>query len=46
MSREVPFCIDEICDICGRKGAFDFMGDLYCKQCLDNPNYFKQEEKE
>ena len=32
--REVPFCPDEICDGCGTKGAFDFMGDLYCEECL------------
>ncbi len=35
MSREVPFDKDEICDVCGRKGAYDFMGDLICGYCLD-----------
>jgi hypothetical protein len=34
-SREVPFDPEAICDICGKKGAFDLMGDLYCGDCLD-----------
>jgi hypothetical protein len=32
--RTVPFCEKEICDACGAKGAFDFMGDLYCGRCI------------
>ncbi len=35
MSREVPFRKDEVCDECGQKGAFDFMGDLICADCYD-----------
>lgn len=34
MSRKIPFCPDEICDICGALGAYDFMGDLVCELCL------------
>ena len=33
-SRDVPFEIDAICDECGAKGAFDFMGDYFCPKCL------------
>lgn len=32
--REVPFDPAETCDICGALGAFDFMGDYYCAECL------------
>jgi len=34
MSRDVEFDEDAICDGCGRKGAFDFLGDFYCADCL------------
>lgn len=34
MSREVPFDKDEKCDLCGKPGAFDFMGDYICPECL------------
>ncbi len=30
----VPFNVDAICDDCGRKGAFDFLGDYYCEKCI------------
>jgi hypothetical protein len=33
MSRDVPYEDDAICDICGKKGAFDFMGDYICENC-------------
>lgn len=33
MSREVPFDKNAICDACGSKGAFDFMGDYFCSNC-------------
>ena len=35
MSREVPYDPDLICDICGSKGGFDFMGDCLCTKCAD-----------
>lgn len=35
MSREVPYSENEICDVCGKKGAYDFMGDLICDDCYD-----------
>jgi ribosomal protein L37E len=31
--RTVPFDKDAICDSCGKKGAYDFMGDCYCSDC-------------
>ena len=31
--REVPFEQEAICDRCGAKGAYDFMGDYYCVRC-------------
>lgn len=37
MSREVEFDPNDVCDGCGAKGAFDFMGDLICQACLDKP---------
>lgn len=33
--RTVPFDDNEVCDICGRKGAYDFMGDLLCSDCVN-----------
>lgn len=36
-SREVPYDRKGICNICGKKGAYDFMGDLICEFCLDEP---------
>ncbi len=31
--RTVPFDDKAICDICGKIGAYDFMGDLLCPEC-------------
>ena len=31
--RDVPFEPLEKCDLCGKEGAFDFMGDFYCQEC-------------
>lgn len=33
MDREVPYDKNLICDCCGKKGAFDFMGDYFCSDC-------------
>jgi hypothetical protein len=33
MNREIEFEENAICDICGKKGAFDFMGDFLCPEC-------------
>ena len=33
MSRDVPYDEDEICDQCGSKGGYDFMGDILCPEC-------------
>lgn len=35
MSRDVPYDPEEICDGCGAKGAYDFMGDCLCGNCMD-----------
>jgi len=35
MSRDVPFDAKAICDNCGGKGAYDFMGDLLCPKCAE-----------
>ncbi len=35
MSREVPYNETDKCDMCGRTGAYDFMGDLICASCFD-----------
>ena len=35
MSEDVPFDSDAICDICQKKGAYDFMGDLLCPGCAE-----------
>jgi uncharacterized membrane protein len=31
--RTVPLDTDAKCDICGKQGAYDFMGDYYCLEC-------------
>ena len=31
--RAVPFDETEVCDNCGKVGAYDFMGDLLCPEC-------------
>lgn len=33
--RTVPFEEDAVCDNCGKKGAYDFMGDYLCPKCID-----------
>lgn len=34
-SREVPYNEESVCDVCGHKGAYDFMGDYICGRCAD-----------
>ncbi len=34
--RATAFEPDAICDVCGIKGAYDFMGDYFCAQCVDD----------
>jgi hypothetical protein len=34
-SRIVPFDPNDVCDICGKKGANDFMGHMICDECID-----------
>jgi len=35
MSKDVKFCEDQKCDSCETIGAFDFMGDFICANCID-----------
>ena len=35
MNRDVEFDENAVCDICGKKGAFDFMGDYICPDCIE-----------
>lgn len=34
-NRTVPFDKECKCDVCGQSGAYDFMGDYICSDCLD-----------
>ena len=47
MDRLIPFDEEEVCDVCGEFGAFDFMGDLLCVDCLAklNKRNLKDEQK-
>ena len=42
--KEVQFYIDDVCDICGQLGAFDFYGDLICPDCCEK--YLIEEDDE
>jgi len=33
MNREVPYDPEAVCDICGKKGAHDYLGDNICYDC-------------
>lgn len=43
MGREVPYDLEDKCDICGKLGAYDFMGDYICPECADKLD--KEKEK-
>lgn len=34
MSRDVPWSEKNTCDGCGAMGAYDFMGDCFCDDCI------------
>jgi len=34
MSRDIPFYPEVQCDNCGTIGAYDFMGDYLCENCI------------
>ena len=42
VSRSIPLESEAVCDNCGNTGAFDFMGDYFCSDCLssETPNCF------
>ena len=52
MDREVVFEPDLVCDKCGAVGAYDFMGDIFCWECMgkhfeevfDTPEELNEEE--
>jgi uncharacterized Zn finger protein (UPF0148 family) len=44
--RDVPYEPEELCEICGRKGAFDFMGDLICPRCMSQEEVEELDELE
>ena len=35
MGKDVPFEKSAKCDECGKIGAYDFMGDLFCPECAE-----------
>jgi hypothetical protein len=39
LDRTVPFDEKAICDGCKASGAYDFMGDYICQNCLDKMNW-------
>jgi len=34
MDREIPYEENSVCDGCGHIGAYDFVGDYYCDDCI------------
>ena len=44
MGRDVPFDPIDKCDLCGKYGAYDFMGDYICDDCLDGKRTEEQGE--
>lgn len=47
MGKDVPFDKNAKCDNCGRKGAFDFMGDYLCVNCItESDDELEKEEYE
>ena len=45
MSRDVPYSDNVKCDLCGKKGAFDFMGDNICPKCFEKVEKAKRKKK-
>ena len=35
MSRDIPYDPELQCDNCGAIGAYDFMGEYLCENCID-----------
>jgi len=46
MNREVPFDKDAKCDVCGSRGAYDFMGDYLCGQCAQRSLHGRDHEQD
>jgi len=32
--RAAPYDVKEKCDVCGKQGTYDFMGDYICEKCI------------
>ena len=45
MDRTIQFEEEEFCDECGKKGAFDLMGDYLCHECLRKLRHGKRIER-
>ena len=43
MGRDVPYDPEDKCDVCGKLGAFDFMGDYICSDCLADCEEIEEE---
>ena len=46
MSRTIPYEPNTECDDCSKMGAFDFMGDYFCPECLNSEPVMSDEEFE
>jgi len=46
MNREVPYDDNLKCDLCHKQGAYDFMGDFICADCMDIYKYLEQESRD
>ncbi len=44
--REVPFEAEAVCEVCGAKGAFDFMGHELCDGCAYGPEEERRRAEE
>jgi len=44
--RWIPFDPDMRCDICNRLGAYDFMGDYICQECLINIEPYVEDDED
>lgn len=43
MGRDIPYDFENTCDLCGKGGAYDFMGDYICQDCLDECDDHEEE---
>ena len=36
MDRDYPYDDEALCDICGKIGSYDIMGDYLCEDCIED----------